>query len=108
MSKEKTLLPKSNSQFLYVQCINCGSEQVVYTHTTVVITCKSCKSLIAKPRGGKAVIKAGVTIGKNSVVAMGAVVTNDVPADTVVVGVPAKPKYSREEYDKKQNEWKSI
>tara|TARA_B100000315_G_C14543955_1_gene572301 strand:- start:960 stop:1157 length:198 start_codon:yes stop_codon:yes gene_type:complete len=61
MSKEKTLLPKSNSQFLYVQCINCGSEQVVYTHTTVVITCKSCKSLIAKPRGGKAVIK-GVKI----------------------------------------------
>ena len=58
--------------------------------------------------GSRAVIKAGVTIGKNSVVAMGAVVTNDVPADTVVIGVPAKPKYSRSEYDKKQNEWKSI
>ena len=58
--------------------------------------------------GSRAVIKAGVTIGKNSVVAMGAVVTNEVPEDTVVVGVPAKPKYSREEYDKKQNEWKNI
>ena len=58
--------------------------------------------------GSKAVIKAGVTIGKNSVVAMGAVVTNDVPPDTVVVGIPAKPKYSRDEYDKKQTEWKSI
>ena len=58
--------------------------------------------------GSKAVIKAGVTIGKNSVVAMGAVVTNDVPPDTVVVGIPAKPKYSRDEYDKKQSEWKSI
>jgi len=56
----------------------------------------------------KAVIKAGVTIGKNSVVAMGAVVTKDVPADTVVAGVPAKQKYSREEYNKKQREWKSI
>ena len=37
MSKERTLLPKSNSQFLYIQCINCGSEQIVYTHTTVII-----------------------------------------------------------------------
>ena len=55
--------------------------------------------------GSKSVIKAGVTIGKNSVVAMGAVVTKDVPHDTVVAGVPAKPKYSRSEYDKKQSEW---
>jgi len=58
--------------------------------------------------GSRAVIKAGVTIGKNSVVAMGAVVINDVPPDTVVAGVPAKPKYSRGEYNKKQSEWKSI
>jgi len=57
--------------------------------------------------GSKAVIKAGVTIGKNSVVAMGAVVTKDIPPDTVVAGVPAKLKYSREEYDKKQNKWKN-
>jgi acetyltransferase-like isoleucine patch superfamily enzyme len=57
--------------------------------------------------GSKAVIKAGVTIGKNSVVAMGAVVTKDIPPDTVVAGVPAKLKYSREEYDKKQNKWEN-
>ncbi len=55
--------------------------------------------------GSRAVIKAGVTIGKNSVVAMGAVVTKDVPPNTVVVGVPAKEKYSREDYDKKQKQW---
>jgi len=55
--------------------------------------------------GSRAVIKAGVTIGKNSVVAMGAVVTKDVPNNTVVVGVPAREKYSREEYDKKQKKW---
>jgi len=55
--------------------------------------------------GARAVIKAGITIGKNSVVAMGAVVTKDVSANVVVVGVPAKEKYSRDEYDKKRKNW---
>ena len=55
--------------------------------------------------GAGAVIKAGVKIGKNSVVAMGAVVTKDVPENVVVLGNPARVKYSREEYDKKQKEW---
>lgn len=57
--------------------------------------------------GSRAVIKAGVTIGQNSVVAMGAVVTKDVPDNTVVVGVPAKTKYSKAEYDKRQKKWQS-
>ena len=57
--------------------------------------------------GSRAVIKAGVTIGKNSVVAMGAVVTKDVPENTVVIGIPAKEKYSREEYNKKQKNWEN-
>jgi len=55
--------------------------------------------------GARAVIKAGVTIGKNSVVAMGAVVTRDVPDDSVVIGVPATIRYTRKEYDKKQRQW---
>ena len=57
--------------------------------------------------GSRVVIKAGVTIGENSVVAMGAVVTKDVPANTVVGGVPAKEMYSKEEYDRKQLDWKN-
>ena len=57
--------------------------------------------------GSRAVIKAGVTVGKNSVVAMGAVVTKDVPDDTVVFGVPAKKRYSRKEYDQKREKWEN-
>ena len=55
--------------------------------------------------GARAVVRPGVRIGKNSVVAMGSVVTKDVPTDTVVMGAPAKPVYSRKEYDRKKAEW---
>ena len=56
------------------------------------------KSLICKPIvikrntwiGAAATILPGVTIGENSVVAAGAVVTADVPPNTIVGGVPAK------------------
>lgn len=40
--------------------------------------------------GSSSTILPGVTIGDNSVVAAGAVVTKDVPDNTVVAGVPAK------------------
>jgi len=40
--------------------------------------------------GAGATILPGVTVGENSVVAAGAVVNRDVPANTIVGGVPAK------------------
>ncbi|MCD8309264.1 MAG: sugar O-acetyltransferase [Clostridia bacterium] len=55
-------------------------------------------NMIAKPIligknvwiGAHATILSGVTIGNNAVVAAGAVVTKDVPKNTIVAGVPAK------------------
>ena len=40
--------------------------------------------------GANATILAGVTIGENAIVAAGAVVSKDVPANTIVGGIPAK------------------
>ncbi|MDD5362999.1 MAG: acyltransferase [Ignavibacteria bacterium] len=40
--------------------------------------------------GSSSTILCGVTIGENAIVGAGAVVTKDVPANTVVAGVPAK------------------
>ena len=40
--------------------------------------------------GSNATVLQGVTVGENSVVAAGAVVTKDVPANSIVGGVPAK------------------
>lgn len=40
--------------------------------------------------GSSATILCGVTIGENAIVGAGAVITKDVPPNTVVAGVPAK------------------
>ena len=40
--------------------------------------------------GAKSIILPGITIGNNSIIAAGAVVTKDVPPNTIVAGNPAK------------------
>ncbi len=79
--------------------ISCGAQ--IYTHSTVR-RCVSGRSVPGVDRepvkigdhvfvGAQAVVLMGVSIGDRAVVAAGAVVTNDVPAETVVAGVPARP-----------------
>lgn len=55
--------------------------------------------------GGCVTILPNVTIGKDCIVAAGSVVTKDVPAKTVVKGVPAKQMMTRAEYDIKKHEF---
>jgi len=57
--------------------------------------------------GAGAVIMPGVTVGREAVVAAGSLVTKDVSPKTVVKGVPAKPIYTREEYEAKKEKYLS-
>ena len=52
--------------------------------------------------GGCVTILPNVTVEKNSIVAAGSVVTKDVPAETVVKGVPARQMMTRQEFDQKR------
>ncbi|MEM0124436.1 MAG: acyltransferase [Candidatus Micrarchaeaceae archaeon] len=55
--------------------------------------------------GAGSVIKAGIKIGRKSVVGMGSVVIRDVAPETVVAGNPAKSIYGRDVYEVKKKLW---
>jgi small subunit ribosomal protein S27e len=59
--KENVLIPKPNSAFLNIQCSKCGENNIVYSHTTSNIYCKSCNELLAERSGGKAKINGTLT-----------------------------------------------
>lgn len=54
--------------------------------------------------GHQAIVLPGVTIGPNAIVAAGAVVTKDVPPNSVVAGVPARVVCTLDEYVQKMVE----
>ncbi|MGV8085004.1 MAG: zinc finger domain-containing protein [Candidatus Bilamarchaeum sp.] len=45
----------ASGKFYLVKC-KCGSEQKVYSHSTMVVKCDGCKEPLAHPSGGSAVI----------------------------------------------------
>jgi len=56
MRKQNILIPKPRSNFLSVRCTSCQEKQVIFSHATSDINCKSCGNPIAKKAGGKSAI----------------------------------------------------
>ncbi|MCD6260564.1 MAG: N-acetyltransferase [Thaumarchaeota archaeon] len=52
--------------------------------------------------GAGAVLIAGIEVGENSVIAAGSIVTKDVPANSMVMGAPARVRLSRMEYEERK------
>lgn len=61
MSDWEHLIPRPSSRFLRLRCRGCESEQIVFSHTTHRIVCRTCGETLAEPTGGKAEIK-GIVI----------------------------------------------
>ncbi len=52
----KTLVPRPRSRFLRVRCPDCGNEQIVFSHSSIVVRCLVCGRNIAMPTGGRSEI----------------------------------------------------
>lgn len=51
------IIPKPRSNFIQVKCPDCGNEQTIFSHATLVVRCNICGAVLAEPTGGKADIK---------------------------------------------------
>jgi len=61
LKKEHILIPEPSSKFLKVKCKECNEENIVYSHASTKVTCKSCGNFIAEPTGAVAEIHGKVS-----------------------------------------------
>lgn len=90
--------------------VNLGPQVIIVTHDSSY-SCASPGMPVRKEKviigrnvyiGAGVIILPGVTIGENSIIGAGAVVTGDIPPDTVAVGVPAKVVFTLDEWLKRK------
>ena len=48
----------SRKRFIKVRCQACKNEQIIFEGATTEVKCLICNAVIAKPKGGKAELKA--------------------------------------------------
>ncbi|HRR55160.1 MAG TPA: 30S ribosomal protein S27e [Candidatus Methanomethylicus sp.] len=53
MKRKDMLTPVPRSDFLRVQCPECGNEQIVFSNVASVVKCSICGKELALPTGGK-------------------------------------------------------
>ncbi|MCK4670009.1 MAG: 30S ribosomal protein S27e [Nanoarchaeota archaeon] len=57
---EEKVFREPASKFLKVRCPKCKNEQIIFGNASSNVDCLVCGKEIAKPTGGKAIIKARV------------------------------------------------
>lgn len=98
------------NDIMFAQNIVCSGLNHVYEDVNIPIADQPVSTSLITIEdevwiGANAVITAGVTVGKHSVVAGGSVVTKDVPPYSIVGGNPAK---LLKQYNKESGEWERI
>jgi len=53
-------IPSPRSRFLKVKCQDCGNVQIIFDKAASLVNCLVCGSTLAKPTGGRAIIKGEV------------------------------------------------
>jgi small subunit ribosomal protein S27e len=61
LKKSHILVPKPKSKFQKVLCKECNAENILFSHVTTTVTCKSCGNVIAEPTGSVAKIHGTVS-----------------------------------------------
>ena len=56
MKREHILIPEPSSKFQKVKCKECDEENIIYSHATTHVTCKSCGNVVAEPSGAVATL----------------------------------------------------
>ena len=56
MKKEHILNPEPRSKFQKLKCKECDEENIVFSHASSSVTCKSCGNVIAEPSGAVATL----------------------------------------------------
>lgn len=101
---------KIGNDIMFAQNIVCSGLNHVYEDVNIPIADQPVSTSLITIEdevwiGANAVITAGVTVGKHSVVAGGSVVTKDVPPYSIVGGNPAK---LLKQYNKESGKWERV
>ncbi len=62
VKKRKIEIPMPKSYFMCVECPQCSSKQIVFSHATTRVKCLVCGKQLLEPTGGKAKLLDGVKV----------------------------------------------
>ena len=96
----KKILSKTGETFLIEQPFQCDygcnieiGENFYANHGLIILDPAKVKfgnNVFIGPFGGNVVVLSGVTIGDNSIIGAGSVITKDIPANVIAAGNPCK------------------